>query len=447
MQPVVAEEGWLRTGDLGEMDAEGNLYFRGRKKSVIVTPEGLNVYPEDIEAALRSQPEIRDCVVLGIRRDGNAVPAAVVIPNARSADISGAVQRANQSLADFQRVRTWMLWPDDDFPRTPTHKPRMAEIEAALNAEVGSVAQKRDPESLLGLIAKIQNGAARSQDELDLTSLDRVELASAIEDRYLVHLDDSQIANVRTVQGLEALLHTSNATQGPEAPRRYPYPQWQMSAPIRLLRGIVQSILVMPAVFLLARPRVVGREHLRAVSTPVLIISNHVTANDIGFLLYALPRTMRRNITVAMSGELLRDMRYPPRTLSPLQRWIEQLSYALVVALFHVQPLPQQADFRRSFDNLGRAVDRGFSVVVFPEGKRTTTGEMSLFRSGIGLLATRLQVPVVPMRIDGLFPFKAQERHYAPPGAITVHIGAARSVADNDAEQIARELEHAVRAL
>ena len=453
MQPVAGDEGWLHTGDVGEMDADGNLYFRGRKKNVIVTPEGLNVYPEDIEAAIRAQSGIRDCVVIGLKREANSVPAAAIIPQVRGADASDAVQHANESLADFQRIRNWMVWPDDDFPRTSTQKPRIAEIEARMNAQFGQTATlAHDPQSLRGIIGSITRTSAadtnaHDDNELNLGSLDRVELASAIEDRYLVHLEDSRIANVRTVRELEQLLHNSNAGQAIEERQPYPYPQWQMSWPVRAVRSFAQSVFVTPAVFLLARPRVRGGERISAQTGPMLIVSNHVTATDIGFLLYALPRRLRRNLTVAMSGELLRDMRHPPRTLNVVQRWIEQLSYVLVVALFNVQPLPQQADFRRSFDNLGRAADRGYSVAVFPEGKRTTTGEMNPFRSGIGLLATRLQVPVLPMRIDGLFRYKTERRHYARPGDITVQIGELRMIRSGDAEEIARALESAVREL
>ena len=69
---VSDDEGWYRTGDIGALDEAGNLYFKGRKKEVIVTPGGTNVYPEDLEAALRRQPEVKDCVVVGIERGGNA---------------------------------------------------------------------------------------------------------------------------------------------------------------------------------------------------------------------------------------------------------------------------------------------------------------------------------------------------------------------------------------
>src|SRR5580700_10222747 len=108
---VTDKDGWYRTGDVGALDEAGNLYFKGRKKEVIVTPGGLNIYPEDLEAALRRQPEVKDCVVVGIERGGNAEACAVVILRDDSRGgvrVTNVVERANQSLAEFQRMRMWV---------------------------------------------------------------------------------------------------------------------------------------------------------------------------------------------------------------------------------------------------------------------------------------------------------------------------------------------------
>jgi long-chain acyl-CoA synthetase len=122
--------------------------------------------------------------------------------------------------------------------------------------------------------------------------------------------------------------------------------------------------------------------------------------------------------------------------------------YVLIVTFFNVFSLPQRARYRESFRFAGEMADNGYNVVIFPEGKRTETGEMNSFRSGIGLLATHLDLPVIPMRIDGLFPFKAAKKHYAPPGAITLRIGEpVRFDSYSDAEDIARELEQRVKRL
>ena len=133
------DSGWFHTGDLGTLDAEGNLYFRGRKKEVIVTSAGMNIYPADLEAALRREPEVKDCVVLGTESGGNAEPFAVlVLQNDVSAErtkrAAEIIARANTSLAEYQRIRRWLVWPEADFPRTSTGKPRISEIRAAVES-------------------------------------------------------------------------------------------------------------------------------------------------------------------------------------------------------------------------------------------------------------------------------------------------------------------------
>src|SRR5271165_724267 len=153
---VTDKDGWYRTGDVGALDDAGNLYFKGRKKEVIVTPGGLNIYPEDLEAALRRQPEIKDCVVVGIERGGNAEPCAVVILRGETS-VAGVVERANQSLAEFQRMRMWVEWPREDFPRTNTQKPRrnlIAEFAARqiLHAGEKDVAGESPVAELIGRI-------------------------------------------------------------------------------------------------------------------------------------------------------------------------------------------------------------------------------------------------------------------------------------------------------
>ncbi|HST79101.1 MAG TPA: class I adenylate-forming enzyme family protein, partial [Verrucomicrobiae bacterium] len=160
LKPVTGEEGWFRTGDLGAMDAEGNLYFKGRSKNVIVTPAGLKVYPEDLEQALRKRPEVRDCIVFGMARGGNAEPCAVLLlRNGDSA--SSVVAAANRSLADYQKIRCWLAWPDEDFPRTPTQKPKMEVIRRAAEQQLGqgttssAVAVAESPSTLAELVAGV----------------------------------------------------------------------------------------------------------------------------------------------------------------------------------------------------------------------------------------------------------------------------------------------------
>ncbi len=128
------ERRWLRTGDVGELDAEGNLRFRGRKKNVIVTPAGLNVYPEDLEQALRQQAGVRDCVVVPdrTRRKRGSLARCLLMqrPRCRTAARATPAKRRRARVENGERfacgisaMRSWVVWPEADFPRTPTESP------------------------------------------------------------------------------------------------------------------------------------------------------------------------------------------------------------------------------------------------------------------------------------------------------------------------------------
>lgn len=458
LAPVTGDQGWFRTGDMGALDAEGNLFFKGRKKNVIVTPAGMNVYPEDLEAALRRQPEVRDCVVVGLERGGNAEPCAVVLLNDRAGagdSPAEVVKRANAELAEYQQMRLWYAWPEPDFPRTSTHKPRTNVIAERARAALGGQAIPGAPSeaprgALADLIAHItgrpvgalQAGASLDAD-LNLSSLDRVELMSALEDRYQLDLNETQFAGATTLAQLEQMLREQPAQRS-----EYEYPRWTQRWPVTWLRPAVYYLLTFPATILMNKPKVIGRENLRELRGPALVISNHVAYLDVGFVMYALPARMRTRLATAMEGEQLRLMRHPPDSVPAWRRPLKKLSYYLTIALFNVFPLPKTTGFREAFAYAGESADRGYSVLVFPEGVRTTTGEMSPFRAGIGLLATRLGLPVVPMRIDDLFPLKVRKQRFARPGTIKVRIGKpVRFPPESDPEQIARELQEMVKNL
>ena len=443
-------EDWYRTGDIGALDEAGNLYFKGRKKDVIVTPGGTNVYPEDLEAALRQQPEAKDCVVVGMERGGNAEACAIVILRGDAA-LDQVVQRANQDLAEYQRIHLWMQWPEQDFPRTGTQKPRRNVIQEAARAKL--LAKSENPGTATPLAELIQRVTGRSatglradanlDSDLGLSSLDRVELLSTLEDRYQVDLSETRFSAVRTVGDLERMLR-GDAT--PVAV--YHYPSWTLRRPVNAVRILVHYLLMRPAILLLGWPRIEGREHLRGVKGPLLVVSNHVGDVDPGFILTALPARFRHRLATATGGEALQALRTPPPERGWFGRAYDRVRWVLGVGLLNLFPLPREAGFRRSFTYAGEAVDRGYSVLVFPEGHQTTDGKMLPFRAGIGLLAQNLGIQVLPMRIDGLFEVKRSGKKFARPWTIHVRIGQPMKFpAGTDPQQIAAELQKAVESL
>ena len=117
-----------------------------------------------------------------------------------------------------------------------------------------------------------------------------------------------------------------------------------------------------------------------------------------------------------MDGERLASMRNPAAGRGFFAGLFDRTKYFLITSIFNVFPLPRLSGFRKSFAFAGELIDRGWSVLVFPEGELTRDGRIAPFRAGIGLLAARLKVPVVPVRLEGLYERRIADKSWAPPG-------------------------------
>jgi long-chain acyl-CoA synthetase len=446
------EGGWLRTGDVGQFDANGNLFFKGRQKDVIVGASGLNIYPDDLEAALDRQPEIRASCVMSTEARHGIEPFAVIIPHDAHADIPAAIKRANEQLATYQQIRRWTIWPEPDFPRTTTHKILKRDVarETQRNLAIASQSPSEDSSSQTTLateILRLSNNpsqtftdSARLSDHLD--SLGRVELLSTLEDRYQISLDEAAFTAATTVADVEKLVRgeVHDQTIAP-----YPYPNWPRWPVVKLIRLLLFYTIILPVTRVMTRMSIAGRKNLNELKGPALFIANHVSLGDHALVLAGLPVHRRHKLAIAMEGELLRMWLHPPAgTRLPLRlRWLAQ--YFLVNVFFHVFPLPKKSGFRRSFAYAGECVDRGLSVLVFPEGKRAPRGQMHMghFKPGIGILAQSLNVPVVPVRLEGLYELKRRKQYFADPGMVRVVFGRPVTVnANTTPTAIAQDLEH-----
>src|ERR1043166_1338451 len=443
-QTLTDQQGWIHTGDIGEVDPEGNIYFRGRSKDTIVTAAGLKIFPADLEAALDRQPEIKESAVIPLPGSKGTEALAVLICRGEHADLSAAVDRANDSLAEFQRIRHWLAWPTSEFPRTAgTRKVMKGQIASAVETMNTPLALS------LPVISRITgaelanfNPSAILANDLKLDSLGRVELLSALEDQYQIELDEAAITEATTMADIERIV-----SRGKSDAVRYPYPRWAMRWPVTWIRFLVYHFFVLPITMLMCRVRVNGAEQLAKVNGPALLISNHVTDVDAGLILSALPWRWRSRLAIAMQGELLRDWRYPVGKLPWYLRLKGRVAYVLAAALFNVFSIPRQSGFRQSFGYAGEAVDRGWSVLIFPEGAETKDGEIQPFKAGIGLLASELNVPVIPIKIDGLFEMKQQRQLFAPSGAVSVTFGDPITFSRDTPEEITSELERRMREL
>jgi long-chain acyl-CoA synthetase len=351
-------------------------------------------------------------------------------------------------------MRMWVAWPEEDFPRTNTQKPRrnlIAEFAAKEILRPGGTELASAGESPVAeLIGRITGRSVGGLDagttldsDLGLSSLDRVELISALEDRYQVDLSETRFSAARTVGDVERMLRGERRVRA-----EYHYPRWVLRWPVTWARLLVHYLLGKPAMILRAWPRIEGRENLRGWSGPMLVVCNHISDVDFAFVQAALPARLGNRIATATRGEDLEALHTPAAGRGFLSKIYDRTRWVLGVSLLNLFPLPREAGFRQSFAYAGEAVDRGYSVLVFPEGRHTVDGKMNSFRAGIGVLANNLGIPVLPMRIHGLFEVKQAGKKFALPGKISVHIGQPMKFAPgSDPAQIARELQSAVEAL
>jgi long-chain acyl-CoA synthetase len=202
------------------------------------------------------------------------------------------------------------------------------------------------------------------------------------------------------------------------------------------------------AIRIMGWPKISGKEQLGKIQGPLVFVCNHVTMLDHALVLFALPARFKTRMAIAQDGEVLREWRHPSKGTGLFRSLRNRLDYFSVVFFFNVFSMPQKSGFRHSFAFAGELMDRGYNLMVFPEGERTKHGAMNPFRLGTGLLIKELQAPAVPIRIDGLWQLKQARRHFAWPGQISVTIGQPVHYSERDLpEKIAGDLEQRVRAL
>lgn len=436
------EDDWYKSGDQGVIDENGFLHILGRTKDMIVLASGQNVHPEDIEAELRKHDSVSDAAVVGLLKDGGVeVHAALVLNSAERA--SEVVSQANSRLAEHQQVRGFTVWPDEDFPRTHTLKVKKPLVIEALTAMEGEsepqeVTEEDDlADEVSGVVRLIAELAQVSitdvsdsltlSGDLNMDSLRRVELLSAIEAELGVYIDEGDIDTESTVSDLVA-----KVDEGSSSEVRKSFPRWGMTLWCKFARGTLHRLGMFPLLFVAYRLKVYGRDNLKDLDGPVMFAANHNLHSDNPLIIKSMPWRYRRRLAIAGWDEQWRN---------PL--WA--LVYPLLGNGF---PISKEGAIRPSLENLGRILDDGWSVLIFPEGKLTVGGPMQPFLSGIGLIAIEGDLPVVPIRlkVNRLgFPWRYP---FIRRGSVDITFGAPMSFNRNtDYNDATAEIESAIAAL
>ena len=458
-------DGWFHTGDIGELDAGGHLRIRGRKKEMIVTPDGLNVFPDDVERVLNTVAGVREAAVVGSpvggTSSGERVQAVVVLEP--GTDVDAVVREANRQLADHQRIRAAAVWTHGELPRTEgTRKLRRRELRQWLSGQAPAVqtggAQAGAAQVLERFAPGRTIGADTTIEEIGLSSLERVELMMALEDAFQVTVDEGSFAAAQTVRDLDALLRPLDApgapaSAGPAVTGRPAQsgteesPRWTRTAPARLARRISLPTWILPPARAFMTLEVRGLEHLDAIEGPVIFAANHQSHLDTVAILDALPPRWRYRVAPAMLKEFFRA-HFHPDQFGWRQRLTSSANYYLASLFFNAFPLPQrELGARQALRYIGEIVDQGYSILIFPEGKRTDQGEIIQFQPGVGMIASRLGLPVVPIRLAGLERILHHSWRFPQKGTARVVFGPAMSLKGNDYAQLAARVEAAVRHL
>jgi long-chain acyl-CoA synthetase len=398
-------DGWFRTGDIATQDSQGNLFLHGHLNETIVLSNGMNVFPQDVEKALAAQEGVKDCVVLGNEDlSGEVKVVAFVLLSDHSmhsaalkTHADNIVKAANKQLSPNQWITEVYVWEGNDFPRKASGVINRKEVRSALVREISArepaTASIKEPEEILNQIKRaISDVTGTSEDslcpdtkldtEIGLNSLSRVELVVSLEKTFDLAIDDAQYAEIHNLDQLATLI-----LQGGSPPSPRSYPGWPLRWPAMFARGLLQQVLVFNLHRLLASSfKVDGAEKLAMLEMPVLFIANHSSHIDTLSIIRSLPGGIRKKTAVAAAADYF---------------FASKLAGFTTTLLLNTFPFSRGSEVRASLEYCGELAHAGWSILIYPEGTRSTTGELLPFKSGIGLLVEVLRVPVVPVAVRG----------------------------------------------
>ncbi len=403
-------KGWLHTGDLGKLDRDGRLTLVGRRKEIIVTSSGKNVYPDELEPLYADHVHIKELAIVGIPDpQGDERVAALVVLNDETPEDAQNEVRAHfglvgQKLGDHQRVRTLKFW-HGELPRTPTRKVKRTEVRAELlhllevskasRAEHPGVPAGREPAWLYACVAGLTGHEAVDIEptthliqDLGLSSLQLVELRLLIEERGSVRVPGEELVKCGTVRELvelverrakggESLSFDLEGEEEEDGAVDVPQPVSKLG---RTLLDLAQRQTYRRAF----NVKVNGREHI-PLNAQCIVVANHASHLDMGLVKYALGEYGQR-LSALAAADYFFD--------TPKKRtYFEEFTNLI--------PVDRSGSLESSLRLAEQALREGRIILVFPEGTRSGNGELQEFKHGIGYLQSKSGLPVLPLYLKG----------------------------------------------
>lgn len=411
-------DGWFKTGDEGEIDKDGNVYIKGRKKELIVSSAGINVYPDEVELVLNNVKGIKESTVIGRDLGDGEEVHAVLLLDSNAPTPESIIQKANEKLDPLQHITSFSLWQQAEFPKTPTLKIQKFKVKEQLT-KGGSEEKNVSTDKL---IAFISNVSAKPSDQikeksllasdLGITSLGRLELVNYIEQEYRLDLEDTIINQHTTVANLRSIVEKREKHDVPLRLSFYPNQPWA-----RVVREAVNTLVHRPlfGIYINVR-RVKGIQHLHKIKMPVIFITNHVSYLDYVAIAMALPRSWREKTAVATREEFF----FEGNMVSRIRKRI-MLEYMILMG--NIFLLPQKRGFRKSLAFIGKLIDNNINIVLFPEGERSWDGKLLPFQAGLGIVVKELQAPVMPVKVTGMEKVFPRGSAFLKRGNVTVTFG------------------------
>jgi long-chain acyl-CoA synthetase len=422
---TVLRDGWFHSGDLGRIDAGGRLTITGRSKELIVLQSGKNIYPEEIEAHYCTSAFIRELCVIGItdpsmpsaeRLHAIVVPDAEALRERRIVNVRELIRFELESLSVVLPGHKRVLGFDvsmEPLPRTTTGKLKRHVITttAATSARPSASTVSADrvasappdvPPHVARVVTAVQRAmtkavtvTADSNFELDLglDSMERVELLVTLEREFGAKAPEQAAQQAFTVRQLaEAFLSAGDAEARPEsgwAPIlqqvTLPARQQELLRSERPLVALLLFIVVRALAAVLFRPRVSGIEHLPA-GGPFILAPNHQSYLDPIPLVGVLPFRIVRQLFFVGAAE-----------------YFETRASAWLAAQLNIVPVDPDARLVPAMQAGAFGLRAGKVLVLFPEGERSIDGTVKKFKKGAALLSEHLDVPIVPVAIEGVY--------------------------------------------